>query len=147
MLASQSPAPAPDTRPRLTIPFSGPLYYKIKNLAKQLNINIIATSTPTLASRLCSRVKIPVNDMDKSGVIYSIDCSCGGVYLGETLRPLGVRSCEHQRDWEKGRKGSPWAAHRTQLLWQALIASASLILLFHHLLSIPRMEASWNLGS
>ena len=111
MASSHSPKPAPDTRPRLAIPFTGPLFYKLRHLAKQLNINLITASSPTLASKLCSRVKFPVEDKDKSGVVYSIRCSCGGTYTGESGRTLGVRTQEHTNDWKKGRVGSPWASH------------------------------------
>lgn len=34
--------------------------------------------------------------MTERGIVYQIDCSCGGSYVGETKRLLKVRIKEHQ---------------------------------------------------
>ena len=46
-----------------------------------------------------------------SCVVYSIPCSCGKVYIGETTRRLGQRMNEHQDACRKGEKKSAVAEH------------------------------------
>ena len=66
----------------------------------------------TLRAQL-SRVKDKLPTSMSSCVVYSIPCSCGKVYIGETTRRLEQRISEHQDACRKGEeKKSAVAEHR-----------------------------------
>ena len=52
-------------------------------------------SAPTLRSRL-TKVKYQLPIDKHSGIVYEIPCTCGKVYVGETIRRLGTRIKEHK---------------------------------------------------
>ena len=65
----------------------------------------------TLRAQL-SRVKYKLPTSMSSCVVYSIPCSCGKVYIGETTRRLEQRISEHQDACRKGEeKKSAVAEH------------------------------------
>ena len=65
----------------------------------------------TLRAQL-SRVKDKLPTSMSSCVVYSIPCSCGKVYIGETTRRLEQRISEHQDACRKGEeKKSAVAEH------------------------------------
>ena len=65
----------------------------------------------TLRAQL-SRVKDKLQTSMSSCVVYSIPCSCGKVYIGETTRRLEQRISEHQDACRKGEeKKSAVAEH------------------------------------
>ena len=47
-------------------------------------------------------MKDPLPPEKRSGVVYQIPCSCGKVYIGETVRRLETRMKEHQDACRKG---------------------------------------------
>ena len=60
---------------------------------------------------------------DHAPCVYSIPCSCGEQYIGQTKRPLKVRLSEHRSATDKGKKdNSALAEHACneghQLLWK-----------------------------
>ena len=85
-----------DDKKTLVLPYIPGLSEKISNSCKHLNVRITFSSSNTLRSSL-SRVKSVVPPLDRTGVIYSIPCSCGRPYIGETGRSLQVRITEHKR--------------------------------------------------
>ena len=60
---------------------------KIRRILKQYGIRAAFQTSSTLG-RLLTKVKDPVPQEDRSGVVYRIDCECGDYYIGETSRPL-----------------------------------------------------------
>ena len=44
---------------------------------------------------LLTKVKDPVPQEEKTGVVYKISCDCGDHYIGETGRTPGTRVKEH----------------------------------------------------
>ena len=79
----------------LVLPYIPQLSEKITLTCKHLPVRIVFSSKHTLRSSL-SRVKPPICPEEWVGVIYSIPCSCGKVYIGETGRTLHARMLEHK---------------------------------------------------
>ena len=47
--------------------------------------------------QICTHFKIETNKGQiHSGIVYEIPCTCGKVYVGETIRRLGTRIKEHK---------------------------------------------------
>ena len=66
-------------------------------LAKELQrYNYRAGFYPVTRIRDLSTLKDKMPTQEKSG-IYSLTCSCGDLYIGQTGRPLGTRLDEHKR--------------------------------------------------
>ena len=85
-----------DKKP-LVLPYIPKLSEKILTSCKHLeDVRITFSSKNTLRSSL-SRVKSSIPLTERSGVIYSIPCSCGRTYIGETGRSLQTRITEHKR--------------------------------------------------
>ena len=104
---------SPPPLKRIGIEFSGPLFYKIQNIAKKhLNIQFVSKSSTSLRSQLFSKVK-PRSEKGKTNdCVYSISCDCNKVYVGETGRELSSRVKEHESGWEKGSEKTGFGAHR-----------------------------------
>ena len=47
-----------------------------------------------------SKVKDRVDTNDRAGVVYTIPCSCGAKYMGETISILAQRLKEHRKTFE-----------------------------------------------
>ena len=77
-------------------PFFGKHFYAFRRLAARIGIRIVARPGNTLASLVCSKQKYRLPRLQESGVVYSIQCECGHVYVGETGRELGHRVREHR---------------------------------------------------
>ncbi len=62
--------------------------------------DLVVHSRPhTKLRNLLVAPKDPTPPLDKSGVVYKVQCKeCPSVYVGETGRPLRSRISEHQRD-------------------------------------------------
>ena len=54
---------------------------------EQQGIRTVFMADTTLRSHLV-RSKGTVNQADQDGVVFSIPCECGKVYIGETGRPM-----------------------------------------------------------
>lgn len=63
---------------------------------------------------LYSRLKDPLEDGEKSGLCYSIDCECGSVYIGETRQYFRERIKQHRRNAAKGSKDTALSDHVRQ---------------------------------
>ena len=85
----------------LVLPYIPQLSEKLTLTCKHLPVRIVFSSKHTLRSSL-SRVKPPICPEERVGVIYSIPCSCGKVYIGETGRTLHARMLEHKRAVKHG---------------------------------------------
>ena len=85
------------------IPFSFHIWSYVKGLAKRIqkicspyDIRTVFTSGSTLR-RYLFWVKPPMEFNMTRNCVYSIPCSCGKIYKGETGRPLKVRLEEHRK--------------------------------------------------
>ena len=64
---------------------------------QQQGIRTVFKSDTTIRSRLV-RPKDPADPNKEDSVFYTIPCTCGKVYIGETGRPMQERMKEHDRD-------------------------------------------------
>ena len=67
---------------------------RIQKICSPYDIRTVFTSGSTL-QRYLFRVKPPTDFNMIKNCIYSIPCSCGKIYIGETGHPLKVRLEEH----------------------------------------------------
>jgi hypothetical protein len=99
-------APKPPEPIRISIPYTGNLYYQVRRLALPLGIDVVAKPHSSLASILLSRSKHHLPKDQLSDVIYAIQCSCEvegkpSWYIGETEREVGTRMKDHKEAWLK----------------------------------------------
>ena len=81
----------------ITIPYVKGVSEKIARELKKHNIQTIHKPTTKLKHVLFNKMKDKVNDLDRSGVIYKIDCKRHKeIYIGETGRPMKERGREHR---------------------------------------------------
>jgi hypothetical protein len=80
----------------VSFPFFGNQFYALRRLAARIGIRIVARPGKTLSSLLCSKQKYRLPRLQESGVVYSIQCECGHLYVGETGRELSHRVREHR---------------------------------------------------
>ena len=80
----------------LVLPYIQGLSERIARTCHQLNVRTAFTSRPTLRNLLVDVKGKPPSE-SRLGVVYSIPCNCGRVYIGETSRSLDVRRSEHKR--------------------------------------------------
>ena len=69
---------------------------RIQKICSPYGIMTVFTSGSTLR-RYLFRVKPPTDFNMTKNCVYSIPCSCGKIYKGETGRPLKVRLEEHRK--------------------------------------------------
>ena len=79
----------------VVIPYVRGLSEELRRICGDYSIRVVFRSGPTLRSELM-RVKDRIPVGKKSSVVYQIPCSCGMVYIGETVRRLESRVKEHQ---------------------------------------------------
>ena len=87
-----------DTRKLTTLclPYVRGLSKRIQRICSPYDIKAIFTSGSTL-QRYLFCVKPPTEFNMTKNCVYSIPCSCGKVYKGETCCPLKIRLGEHQK--------------------------------------------------
>ena len=78
------------------LPYVKGLAERIKKICSPYDIRTEFTSGSTLRGYLF-RVKPPTEFNMTKNCVYSIPCSCGKIYKGETGRPLKVRLEEHRK--------------------------------------------------
>ena len=78
------------------LPYVKGLAERIQNICSPYDIRTVFTSGSTLGSYLF-RVKPPTEFNMTKNCVYSIPCSFGKIYQGETGRPLKVRLEEHRK--------------------------------------------------
>ncbi len=87
----------------LIVPYIAGLSERIQRVCRDFDIKTAFKSGKTLRSHL-TKVKdttgIPITT--ESSIVYSIPCSCGKVYIGETTRRLEQRVKEHQDACKRG---------------------------------------------
>ena len=78
------------------LPYVKGLAEKTQNICSPYDIRTVFTSGSTLQKYLF-RVKPPTEFNMTKNCVYSISCSCGKIYKGETGLPLKVRLEEHRK--------------------------------------------------
>ena len=67
----------------------------IRRVCRQFGIRTVFKSAPTLREKL-TRVKDKLPMGKLSNVVYQVPCTCGKIYIGETVRRLDTRLKEHK---------------------------------------------------
>ena len=83
------------------LPYVKGLAERIQKICSPFDIRAVFTSGSTLR-RYLFRVKPPTEFNLIKNCVYSIPCSCGKIYKGETGRPLKVRLEEHWKAVVRG---------------------------------------------
>ena len=83
------------------LPYDKGLTERIQKICSPYDIGTVFTSGSTLR-RYLFRVKPPTEFNMIKNCVYSIPCSCGKIYKGETARPLKVRLEEHRKTVVRG---------------------------------------------
>ena len=78
------------------LPYVKGLAERIKKICSPYDIRTVFTSGSTLR-RYLFHVKPPTEFNMTKNCVYSIPCSCGKIYKGETSRPLKVSLEEHRK--------------------------------------------------
>ena len=82
----------------------------IERAVKYLNVRMAFLADQTIRRHL-TRVKTPRDQYKTKGVVYSIPCECGRVYIGETVKQ-GIS--EHKRAVKNQDKNNGIAVHVLQ---------------------------------
>ena len=80
------------------IPVVGP---KLRKALRKHGCSVVFSSGRSLKDILCNH-KTPLPKNSKPG-IYSLECGCSSVYVGETKKCVSTRIGEHERDIFKGK--------------------------------------------
>ena len=88
-------------RHTVVIPYSRGLSEDVRRICRRYDIRVAFRSGRSLRSTL-ARVKDRLPTELSSGVVYQVPCSCGKVYIGETIRRLETRIKEHKDACRKG---------------------------------------------
>jgi hypothetical protein len=108
----EEPATTESPRPtRISFPYSGRSFHVLRRIAAKVGLQLVSRPFATLGSRLCSRHKNRLIANQQAEVVYSIKCSCGQRYVGETKRELGQRLAEHIGGWSHRRQASAFGNH------------------------------------
>ena len=87
----------------ISFPYYGDLFENIKRLFKDINVRIFFRSD----SKLNTFIKTgedPLERLNKKNVINLFSCTCGKCYVGQTKRPLGIRSKDHIDNFKLNKK-------------------------------------------
>ena len=87
--------------PVLVIPYVSGLSENIRRVCRDFNILTSFKSGKTLRGHL-TKVKDRMDIAMNSSIVYKIPCSCGRIYIGETIRRLEQRILEHKDACKKG---------------------------------------------
>ncbi len=80
---------------RWCIPFVEGVSEKLSRIAKSFGVKTFFSACPTVSSNLV-KMKDPVPNESKAGIVYCMKCSCGKCYIGQTGRQLNSRLNEHK---------------------------------------------------
>ena len=94
-----------ERRGKVVLPYTKGLSEKLSRIYKKYDIETIHKPTSTIKNLICNKMKDKVEDLDKTGAVYYIDCKrevCKEVrkkksdYTGETDRVTRERMYEHR---------------------------------------------------
>lgn len=108
------------------LPYISRVTDRIGKVLRKHKVKTVFKSTCKM-SQLLPNPKDKLNPLSSKGV-YSIPCSCGAVYIGETGRSIKTRLCEHQRYLRTGLLAkSAIAEHQHETGHQILFDSTSVV--------------------
>ena len=111
-----------DKIPLVVLPYVAGVSENIRRVCRKFDVRVVFRSGQTLRSML-TRVKDALPLGKQSRIVYRIPCSCGQVYIGETIRRLETRMKEHQDACKKGTLEKSavaehaWESHHT-IRWE-----------------------------
>ncbi|XP_072022385.1 uncharacterized protein [Amphiura filiformis] len=92
------PDSVPSSRGHVTIPYARVVSEGLRRVLTKQGIQVHFKPRNTLRELLVSP-KDKIRKEERCHTVYNIACqSCNATYIGETKRPLGVRSREHKRE-------------------------------------------------
>ncbi|KYN28332.1 hypothetical protein ALC57_02245 [Trachymyrmex cornetzi] len=101
-----------DNQKFVLLPYANNITEKLKDVYSKYNLTLTYKPTNTL-SKFITTGKDKLNIMEKSHVVYRIDCcDCESSYVGQTKRKLGTRIKEHKADIKKSNGISVVSQHR-----------------------------------
>ena len=122
LLQAGGPRPTkPDPKLYVSIPYNAALP-QLKKAAKKIGILFASKPCRTINSMLCSQSKHRLRKEHCSGVVYSIPCSCGSEYVGETGGELKDRIGQHRSKMRTQSSDSAFWNHNQGLCtpqWEA----------------------------
>jgi len=92
---SNDKPPTKEKLPIVVVPYVKGLFEKLKSICKD-DVLLIGRGDNTLKRTVFSKLKTPTPKLDQSYLVYSIPCSCGYTYLGQTLQFLKSRIYQHR---------------------------------------------------
>ena len=108
---TQNPSTEQEQKPIVKLPLIPGLSTKLRRVLRK-DFRVIFTSTPALKQILCNH-KTPLPRNSQSGV-YSFECNCGKIYIGETKKKVSTRIKEQQREIFHGRWGKTGASEHAK---------------------------------
>ena len=77
-----------NSRIRMSVPFPGEnLGHKLRRIGRKYNIEVVFKSTNKISDRLV-RLKEPMRDEEKSGVVYRVPLNCDKEYIDSYMAGL-----------------------------------------------------------
>ena len=102
MEATETPPLEEEHRSPLVMPpYTEGVSEDVRRVCMKFGVKVIFRSGHSLRSML-TKVKDPLLMEKQAKVVYRIPCSCGEVYIGETVRRLETRVKEHRDACQKG---------------------------------------------
>ena len=93
--------PEKQTKCTIYLPYIAGVGEDIRRVCRKFDIKTVFTTMSTLRQQL-TKIKDTDPILKKSSIVYSIPCSCGLKYIGETKRNLETRLKEHQTATRRG---------------------------------------------
>ena len=90
-----------DRPPLVMLPYVAGVSEDIRRVCRKFDMRVVFKSGRTLRTML-TKVKDTLPTEKHSRVVYRVPCSCGQVYIGETVRRLETRMKEHQDACRRG---------------------------------------------
>lgn len=87
--------PMKEKLPIVAVPYVKGLFEKLKAVCKD-DVMLVGKGTNTLKRSIFSKLKDSTPKSHQSNLVYSIPCSCGHTYLGQTMQLLKDRIYQHK---------------------------------------------------
>ena len=100
-------------KPIVKLPWIPKIGSKLRKSFKKHGVQVVFTSGPNLKDIL-SQHKCPLPKNSQPGV-YSLECNCSVVYIGETKNKVSTRIGQHEKDVFHGRWSMSGAAEHAKL--------------------------------
>lgn len=87
--------PVKEKLPIVAVPYVKGLFEKLKAACKN-DVMLVGKGDNSLKKSVFSKLKEPTPKLNQSELVYSIPCSCGYTYVGQTLQFLKTRTGQHR---------------------------------------------------